>query len=355
MAKAPAAPRDPAIRQHLDEEGRVVGREVMPVDRVVEGLRAMKLSRALDAKATALQRQGRFGTFAPAKGQEASLIGTTMALDPKIDWVVPSYREAAAVIKHGLPLDRVFAAYMGKGKAAIIPEGTNVLPTQAALATQLPHAVGLAWGLKLQGKPGVVMTFFGEGASSEGDFHEACNLAGVTRAPVVFVLQNNQWAISTSRGVQSAAERFSERAQGYGFAGVTVDGNDLFAVYEAATEAVARARQGQGPTLLETVTYRLSFHNTTDNPRRYLPDGWLDEAERKDPIARVERWLAAKGMWDEAARAAMEGEIAEELDAAVTAAASAPSARPGDLFEEVYAELPPRVRRQREQLTGSTQ
>lgn len=352
MAKAPALTGDPEVRRHLDEEGRVVGSEVMPIERVVEALRAMKLSRALDAKATALQRQGRFGTYAPAKGQEASLIGTAIALDPATDWIVPSYREAAATIKHGLPVERVMASYMGKSVASTIPEAVNVLPVQAALAVQLPHAVGLAWGLKLQKKRGVVMTYFGEGASSEGDFHEACNLAGVTRAPVVFVLQNNGWAISTSRGVQSAAERFALRAQGYGFPGVTVDGNDLMAVFEAASEAVARARAGEGPSLIETVTYRLSFHNTTDNPQRYLPAGWLEEAERKDPIRRVEAYLGGKGLWDDAARAAMEGEIAEELDAAVSTAAAAPSARPGDLFHEVYEELPERARRQRQELTG---
>jgi pyruvate dehydrogenase E1 component alpha subunit len=350
---AKTATRDPAVRQHLDEEGRLVGQATMPIDRVVEGLRAMKVSRALDARATALQRQGRFGTYAPAKGQEASLIGATMALDPEVDWVVPSYREAAATIKHGLPLERVVAAYMGKGRASQIPEGVRVLPVQAALAVQLPHAVGLAWGLRLQGKPGAVMTFFGEGASSEGDFHEACNLAGVVRAPVVFVLQNNGWAISTSRGVQSAAGRFSLRAKGYGFPGVTVDGNDLFAVYEAASEAVARARAGEGPTLIETITFRLSFHNTTDNPRMYLPDGWLAAAERKDPIRRVEAWLGAQGLWDDAAGTAMDGEIAEELDAAVAYAMAAPAMRPGDMFDDVYAELPPRVRRQRAELTGA--
>src|SRR5579871_5415519 len=274
-ARALPAENRPVTRRHLDEEGRVVGADVMPLDRVVEGLRAMKLSRALDARATALQRQGRFGTYAPAKGQEASLIGSVMALDPATDWVVPSYREAAATIKHGLPIERVLAGYMGRGRAAAIPETVRVLPVQAALAVHLPHAVGLAWGLKLQRKPGVVMTYFGEGASSEGDFHEACNLAGVVRAPVVFVLQNNGWAISTARGVQSAVESFALRAAGYGFTGVAADGNDLLAVFEAASEAVARARAGEGPTLIETVTYRLSFHNTTDNPRRYLPEGWL--------------------------------------------------------------------------------
>ena len=265
---------------------------------------------------------------------------------------MPSYRELPALIRQGLPLDRVVAGYMGKVRYAVIPEDVHVLPNQVALATQLPHAVGIAWGLKLQKKPGVVMAYLGEGASSEGDFHEACNLAGITRAPVVFVLQNNQWAISTSRSVQSAVDRFALRAQGYGFPGVTVDGNDLLAVYEAATEAVARARAGEGPTLIETITYRLSFHNTTDNPKKYLPEGWLEEAVKKDPIPRFQAYLASQGLWDEATQAAMEGEIAEQIDGAIEYAASQPAARPSDIFENVYEEPPARVLRQRSELLG---
>jgi pyruvate dehydrogenase E1 component alpha subunit len=197
------------------------------------------------------------------------------------------------------------------------------------------------------------MAYCGEGAASEGDFHEACNFAGVLRAPIVFVLMNNQWAISTSRDVQSAGE-FYRRAEGYGFPGVAVDGNDLLAVYEVAADAVERARRGEGPTLIDCLTYRLSFHNTTDNPQAYLPDGWLEEAEREDPIRRVQGYLAARGLWDDATRAAVEGEVAEQVDGAVQAAVSMPSARPGDVFENVYGDPPARVRRQREELSRLT-
>ncbi len=350
---APSAPA--VIQQCLDEQGNAIAEgvdSIMRDDQVVEALRWMLLSRAFDARATALQRQGRLGTYSPVKGQEASVVGTAMALDPSRDWVVPSYRELPALARQGYPLDRMFASYMGKVRYARIPDDVRVLPNQVALATQLPHAVGLAWGLKLQHLDSVVMPYFGDGASSEGDFHEALNLAGVTRAPVVFVLQNNQWAISTSRAVQSAVEFFSVRAAGYGFPGLTVDGNDLLAVYAAARDAVARARAGEGPTLIETITYRLSFHNTTDNPREYLPDGWLEEAEKKDPILRLERWLSSRGLWDEGARAAMEGEIAEQMDAALAAAAAAPAVRPADVFADVYADPPERLLRQRRELTG---
>jgi TPP-dependent pyruvate/acetoin dehydrogenase alpha subunit len=332
----------------LDVEGRLVdgARPRLDLAGTVEAMRWMLLSRAFDARATALQRQGRGGVMSPVKGQEASVVGTAMALDPAIDWVVPSYRELPAVLRHGMPLERVFAGLMGKPGSAGVPEGVNALPTQVSLATQLPQAVGLAWGLRLQGKPGVVMVYFGEGAASEGDFHEACNLAGVVRAPTVFVLQNNQWAISTSREVQSAGE-FYRRAAGYGFPGVQVDGNDLFAVYEAAAGAVERARAGDGPTLIECVTARLSFHNTTDNPSAYLPSGWLEQAEREEPIRRLRAYLADQGAWDEAIEAAVQGEIAEQLDAAVAAGDAMPAPDPEEVFEHAYADPPARVRRQR--------
>jgi TPP-dependent pyruvate/acetoin dehydrogenase alpha subunit len=346
-----------AVTRHrvLAPDGTLVdGAEpALGLERTVEGLRWMMLSRAFDARATALQRQGRFGTFSPAKGQEASVVGTSLALDPATDWIVPSYRELAALVRHGHQLDRIVAGYLGKLSSARIPDDVLLLPNQVALATQLQHAVGLAWGLKLQRKPGVVMAYCGDGAASEGDFHEACNMAGVRRAPIVFVLMDNGWAISTSRAVQTAGE-FHQRAEGYGFTGVAVDGNDLLAVFEVASEAVARARRGEGPTLIDCLTYRLSFHNTTDNPRAYLPEGWLERAEREDPIQRVQAFLASRGLWDEATKAAIEGEIAEQLDAAVSGALAMPAARPGDVFDNVFADPPERVRRQRDELARLT-
>jgi pyruvate dehydrogenase E1 component alpha subunit len=339
----------------LDPAGRLVdgAQPQLGLERTVECLRWMMLSRACDARATALNRQGRLGTYSPVKGQEASVVGTSITLEPAIDWIVPAYRELPAVVRHGYPLERILARAMGRPGGSRIPDDVRVLPNQVALATQLQHAVGLAWGLKLQRLAGVVMAYCGEGAASEGDFHEACNMAGVRRAPIVFVLMNNQWAISTSRDAQSAGE-FHRRADGYGFPGIAVDGNDLLAVYEVAAEAVARARRGDGPTLIDCLTYRLSFHNTTDNPRAYLPEGWLERAEREDPIDRVQAYLAGRGLWDEATRSAVEGEIAEQLDAAVQAASAMPAARPADVFDNVYAEPPARVRRQREELARLT-
>jgi pyruvate dehydrogenase E1 component alpha subunit len=318
---------------------------------LLEALRWMLMSRAYDERAVAMQRQGLYGVFSPSLGQEASVVGSCMALDPARDWIVPQYRELMAVVHHGYPLERLAAIGMGRGTAATrIPEGVKVLPTQVALAAQLPHATGLAWGLKLQKKDAVVMTYVGEGGSSEGDFHEALNLAGVQQAPVVFFLQNNQWAISTPRRVQTATPSFALRAAGYGFPGVEVDGNDVLAVYEVASDAVERARSGGGPTLIESVTYRMSFHNTTDNPSLYEDPAEREEARRRDPIDRVLQYLRDKGQWDEAIdsrmRAGVDGQIGEAFEKAM----GFPAVTPAELFEHAYSELPGQLQRQRDEL-----
>jgi pyruvate dehydrogenase E1 component alpha subunit len=313
----------------------------------------MLMSRIYDERATALQRQGLYGVFSPALGQEASVVGSTSALDPARDWIVPQYRELVALVRHGYPLERLAAMGMGRvTEAARIPDGVNVLPNQVALATQLPHAAGLAWGLKLQKKDSVVMTYVGDGGSSEGDFHEGLNLAGVQRAPVVFFLSNNQWAISTPRRVQSATPSFALRAAGYGFPGVEVDGNDVLAVYSAAREAVERARAGEGPTLIESVTYRMSFHNTTDNPSLYEDPKQRDDASRRDPIDRVVRYLTLRGLWDEERDRETRASVRAEVDAALEKAAAFPVVTPNQLFDHIYSELPERLRRQREELSS---
>ena len=328
----------PGAKSRMDEE------------LMLEALRWMMKSRLYDERAITLQRQGQFGVFSPALGQEASVVGSALALDPDRDWIVPQYRELMATVHHGLPLEVITAQYLGKIGPARIPEGVNVLPNQVAIAAQLPQATGLAWGLRLRGKDAVVMTYVGDGGSSEGDFHEGLNLAGVVKAPIVFFLQNNQWAISTSRRVQSGTKSFALRAAGYGIEGVAVDGNDVMAVYDVACEAVERARRGGGPTLIESVTYRMSFHNTTDNPSRYEDPKEHEEARTRDPIERVQRYLAGIGLWDEKKAAAVTEELRAENERALQLAYAADAARPGDVFANVYEVLPPRVARQKAEL-----
>jgi pyruvate dehydrogenase E1 component alpha subunit len=324
----------------------------MDEELLLEALRWMMKSRLYDQRVIALQRQGQFGVYSPGMGQEASIVGSALALDPQRDWIVPQYRELMATVHHGLPLEVISAQYLGKIAPARIPDGVNVLPTQVSIAAQLPHATGLAWGLRLRGTDAVVMAYVGDGGSSEGDFHEALNLAGVVQAPIVFFLQNNQWAISTSRRVQSATRSFALRAAGYGFEGVEVDGNDVMAVYDVASDAVEKARSGGGPTLIEAVTYRMSFHNTTDNPARYEDPREHEEARTRDPIERVQRYLAALGLWDEEREASLTAEVREENERALQLAYAADPPTPADVFANAYADEPLRVARQRSELLG---
>jgi pyruvate dehydrogenase E1 component alpha subunit len=317
---------------------------------LLEALRWMMKSRLYDARAIALQRQGQFGVYSPGMGQEASIVGSAMAVDPSRDWMVPQYRELMATVHHGLPLEVITAQYLGKIAPARIPDGVKVLPTQVSIAAQLPHATGLAWGLRLRGEDAMVLAYIGAGGSSEGDFHESLNLAGVTRAPIVFFLQNNQWAISTSRRVQSATTSFALRAPGYGFEGVQVDGNDVMAVYDVALAAVERARRGGGPTLIESVTYRISFHNTTDNPSRYQDPKELEEARARDPIERVQKYLTGLGLWDPKREADLTEELRAENEEALRLAIEAPAPGPADVFANVYEHPPDRVLRQRAEL-----
>lgn len=284
-------------------------------EETLEAFRWMLLSRTVDERAVSLQRQGRMGTFSAVRGQEASVVGSSFALDPASDWIVPQYRELPAVVRHGFPLDRFLLYWMGNPAGGRTPEGVKVLPIQIALAAQLPHATGLAWGLKIQRRSEVVITYFGDGASSEGDAHEAMNLAGVMGAPVVFFLQNNGWAISTPRHRQSAAEAFAYRARGYGFPGVLVDGNDLFAVVQATRDAVARARDGDGPTLIESQTYRMGAHNTADDPSRYMVGDSLDAWERRDPVVRVREYLVARDLMDQEREIELQAGIDDEITA----------------------------------------
>jgi pyruvate dehydrogenase E1 component alpha subunit len=321
-------------------------------EELLAAYRLMLTSRRVDERAFNLQRVGRLGTFSPVHGQEASVVGSACALDPVRDWVVPQYRELPAMLRQGYTLEQFFLYFKGNPEGNRMPDGVNLLPYQISLATQLPHAVGLAWGLRHQGLDGVVCVYFGDGASSEGDFHEACNLAGLRRAPVVFLLQNNGWAISTPVSRQTAAASFAARAAGYGFPGELVDGNDFFAVYESASRAVERARTGEGPTLIETLTYRMGPHNTADDPTRYVDPDDLEAHRALDAIARLRTYLEEVCVLEHGAEERMRAEIDNELEAALAAAEGQPGPRAPQIFEHVYADPPARVQGQRRALTA---
>jgi pyruvate dehydrogenase E1 component alpha subunit len=321
-------------------------------DLLLDAWRAMLRSRVCDERCFSLQRQGRLGTFSPVNGEEAAVVGSAWALDPARDWIVPQYRELPAMLRHGYRLTQALQYYSGNPAGAYMGPGVNVLPYQISLAAQIPHAVGLAWGLRHQGSDGVVCVYFGDGASSEGDAHEAMNLAGVRRAPVIFVLKNNGWAISTPVRKQTAATSFAARAAGYGIPGELVDGNDLFAMHDACTRAVARARAGEGPTLIEARTYRMGPHNTSDDPTRYVDADELEERRATDPVARMRRYLTAEGLTDEASEQRLLDELRAEVGAAVAEAEASPAPGPQALFHHVYARAPARLDAQRAAAAG---
>jgi pyruvate dehydrogenase E1 component alpha subunit len=331
----------------LGIDGSIRGAAPMTSEQVVDSLRLMLLSRAIDDRLIKLQRMGRVGVYGPVHGQEAAVIGSAMALDPQRDWIVPASREHPAMLRHGLPLMNMFATYMGNFEAAAIPAGVRLLPRQQSIGSQLPHAAGLAWALKLRGVGGVVAVYFGEGASSEGDFHEASNLAGVMRVPLVMLLINNHYAISTPVHRQTAAADLAARAEGYGFPGFVVDGNDLFAVYSTTVDAVDRALAGDGPTLIECRTYRMGFHNTSDNPKEYRDQAELDDAEQRDPIERVRRFATREGIWSAAKEAAAVDEIRSDIEAAQREVEELPRPGAAAIFEHVYETLSPRLQQQR--------
>ena len=252
--------------------------------------RQMLLLRLYDRKAVSLQRQGRLGTYAQMEGQEASLVASTYPLQPQ-DWMVTSYRETGAMWLHGVPLQLLSLYWMGNEFGSHMPEGVRVLPISIPVGSHPLHAVGLAYASKYRREESIAITYFGDGATSEGDVHEAFNLAGVFSVPCVFFCQNNQYAISVPRHQQTASATIAQKALAYGFPGILVDGNDIFAVYAVTREAVERARRGHGPTLIEAYTYRMAPHTTADDPTKYRDEAELEEWRPRDPLLRVQRYL----------------------------------------------------------------
>jgi pyruvate dehydrogenase E1 component alpha subunit len=316
-------------------------------ERLQELYRAMLLGRRLDERMVRLQRQGRIGTFAPIKGQEASQMGSVFALRPT-DWMVPSFRETAAMVWRGWPIEKLLLFFSGYVEGGQPAPDQHDLPVTIPVATQLPHAVGLAYAAQYRGDDVVVMAFFGDGATSEGDFHEALNFAGVWHVPIVFVCQNNQWAISVPLKKQTHSRTLAQKALAYGLPGIQVDGNDVLAVYAASREAVARARAGDGPTLIECVTYRLAMHTTADDPTKYRSEEEVREWERKDPLTRFAEHLKKRNLLPEG----LEAEVDAEITAAVQRFEAVGPADPLSVFGHVYAELPAHLAAQRDDLAA---
>jgi pyruvate dehydrogenase E1 component alpha subunit len=339
---APDGSCNESLRPSLDDE------------QVRQIYRQMMLVRIYDRKAVSLQRQGRFGTYAEMIGQEASLVASTYPLQQQ-DWMVTSYRETGAMWMHGVPLKLLSLYWMGNEFGSHMPEGVRVLPVSIPVGSHPLHAIGLAYAGKYRQDNSIAMSYFGDGATSEGDVHEAMNIAGVYNLPCVFFCQNNQYAISVPRHEQTASPTIAQKALAYGFPGIQVDGNDIFAVYAVVREAVERARGGKGPSLIEAYTYRFGAHTTADDPTKYRDDAEVEEWRPRDPLLRVQRYLEQRGQWSEGWEQELVEACAAEVEQAMEAAAAVRPPPPQDMFRYMYAEMTPALVEQETGLLAALQ
>ena len=309
-------------------------------EELLQGYRAIRRARHFDERALVLQRQGRLGVYPPFRGQEAAQVGVCLALKPG-DWLCPSYRETAAAITFGMPISRLILSWRADPAGWRIPDDVNMIQFYIPIATQIPQAAGLAYAQKLKGSEAVVAVFIGDGGTSEGDFHEGLNFASVFDAPLLIVVQNNGWAISVPTRQQMKVQQIALKAQGYGIPGVVVDGNDLVAVWSVAKQAAARARKGEGPTLIEALTYRVAPHTSSDDPGRYRSEDLTKEWEKRDPIDRMRGCLTHLKLWNKKKEEELTEELEGEFLAAVEEADQAPEPKPWEIVEQVYAEMNP--------------
>ncbi len=316
-------------------------RDRLPI--TVEDLRGLYADmvevRTFDDKSMAMQRQGRLATYAPFRGQEAAQIGAAAALHDD-DWVAGTYRDAALNWRAGYPWRLLVLGRTGDERGGELPNGVNVLPPSITVGGHMIHAVGLAWAEKLQGNSRIALTAFGDGATSEGDFHEAMNFAAVYATPTVFLCQNNGYAISYPTSEQTKSKTIAAKADGYGMPGMRVDGNDVVGVFVAVREAAHRARKGEGPSLIEAVTYRMGPHTTADDPTRYRDEAESRDWEDRDPLLRIRRLLTKAGGWTEEWQADLETSASQVIEEAVEWAENVPEPTVEQMVDRVFAERP---------------
>ncbi len=330
----------------------------LPGETLVALYEAMVRTRILDTRMLALQRQGRIGFYGTCKGQEAATVGSGLAAGPQ-DWIFPALRESAVLLLRGFPLDRYVAQLVGNSldethgrqmPCHFSSARHRFVSLSSPIGTQILQGMGAAWAAKIRREPVVSLTYFGDGATSEPDFHAALTFGAVHKVPCVFFCQNNQFAISVPFALQTASDGIAVKAKAYGMPGVAVDGNDVLAVYSVTQEAVERARSGGGPTLIEAITYRLEGHSSSDDPTRYRDEEVTRQWLLRDPIVRYRNFLFAQGLLDEAREAEIASAQKAAIDEAITAAEAAPPPETDTLFTDVYAQVPPHIAEQREAL-----
>jgi pyruvate dehydrogenase E1 component alpha subunit len=342
-------------RSYLAPDGTVLRR---PPERVADPAaliplyRAMVLTRAFDLKAVSLQRTGRLGTYAVSLGQEAVAVGVASAMRPE-DVFLPSYRDNAALLLRGVKMEEILLYWGGDERGCNWSGPAHDFPFCVPVASQAPHAAGAAYALKLRKQPRVAVCFLGDGATSKGDVYEAMNFAGVHKLPVLFVVNNNQWAISVPLRLQTACETLAQKAIAAGFAAEQVDGNDIIAVRAAADEAIAAARAGSGPRLVEAVTYRLGDHTTADDASRYRSPEEVQARWKEEPVARLRAYLVDRKAWGKAEEEALSAECQAQVEAAVERYLAIGPRAPETMFDHLYAALPRVYRSQRDELKGA--
>lgn len=345
---------DPLEKKRLeimDENGKVIHPDLLPKISKAELMKIYKMmafTRMVDIKTLQFQRQGRMLTYAPNMGQEASQLGTIAATRDS-DWLVPAFRELGAYLYRDFPLKNFFLYWYGTEEGMRIPEHIKMLPISVPIASQYQHAAGLGYSIKYKKEKDVAITYVGDGGTSEGDFHEALNFAAVEKLPVIFIVQNNQYAISTSRKIQTATETIAQKAVAYGMPGIQVDGNDIFSVYAATKEAVDRARKGEGPSLIECYTYRLGPHTTADDPTIYREDAEVEKWKKRDPIDRLKKYIIAKKWWTEKEDEALKFEQEEEVKEVFEGIEAEITSELADVFDYMYETRPKELDRQYEE------
>ncbi len=340
----------------IDPEGRVDKAELsLSHEQLLHAYRTMVMVRAFDDVCLKLQRSGRIGFSIPNKGVEATQVGAASAIE-KTDWIFPSYRDFGMALYHGVaPLDMMHnmfgnGADTSKGRQMPVHfsflQPIHFVSISSPIGTHVPQAVGAAQAMQLRGEKSVVLCSFGDGGTSSLGFHSGLNFAGVWKSPVVFLCQNNQWAISCPSSEQTASDGFAIKGEAYGVPGVQVDGNDLLAVRKTVLAAVERARRGEGPTLIEAVTYRMGGHSTSDDPTRYVPKEELERWAKKDPIARFEKVLQRLGLWSPELGQRTMQEALELVSQAARKAEQEPPPKLESVFSDVYSQLPGHLRKQ---------